>query len=131
MMKSLQCLSAVLALVFLSAMGAAPARAAQEGHFDKTLTVNGAVDLDVATGSGNITIHPGGAGQVQIHAIIRANDGWFSGDADKRIQYIEEHPPIEQDGNTITIGHEQDRDLMRNISISYEITTPAETHLHS
>ncbi len=132
MMKSLQLFGAVLALAFLSATGAAPARAAQEGHFDKTLTVSGAVDLDVATGSGNINIHPGGAGQVQIHAIIHANDGWHSGgDVEKRIQYIEEHPPIEQDGNTITIGHEEDRDLMRNISISYEITTPAETHLHS
>ena len=132
MMKSLQFLGVVLALAFLSATGAAPARAAQEGHFDKTLTVNGAVDLDVATGSGNITVRPGGAGQVQIHAIIHANDGWHSGgDVEKRIQYIEEHPPIEQDGNTITIGHEEDRDLMRNISISYEITTPAETHLHS
>ena len=131
MMKSLQLLSVVLALAFLGATGSVPARAAQEGHFDKTLTVSGPVDLDVSTGSGNITIHPGGASQVQIHATIRANNGWFNGDVDKRIQYIEQHPPIEQDGNTITIGHEEDRDLMRNISISYEITTPAETHLHS
>ena len=132
MMKSLQLLSAGLALAFLGATGAVPARAAQEGHFDKTLTVSGPADLDVSTGSGNITIHPGGASQVQIHATIRASNGWLSGgDVEKRIQYIEQHPPIEQDGNTITIGHEEDRDLLRNISISYEITTPAQTHLHS
>ena len=132
MMKSLQLLGAALALAFLGVVGVAPAQAAQEGHFDKTLSVNGAVDLDVSTGSGNIAIHPGGAGQVQIHATIRANDGWFSGrDVESRIQYIEQHPPVEQDGNTITIGHESDRELMRNISISYDITAPAETHLHS
>lgn len=133
MMKSLQLLGATMALAFLGAVGAAPARAATEGHFDKALTVNGAVDLDVSTGSGDITIHTGGASQVEIHARIRANEGWFSGgrDVDSRIQYIEQHPPIEQDGNTITIGHESDRELMRNISISYDITTPAETHLHS
>ncbi len=130
--KSLQVFGAALALAFLGAVGSAPARAAQEGHFDKTLTVNGPVDLDVSTGSGNITIHPGGAGQVQIHARIRANNSWFgSSDVEKRIQYVEQHPPIEQDGNTITIGHEEDRELLRNISISYDITTPAQTHLHS
>lgn len=132
MMKSLQLFGAALALASLGLVGASPARAAQEGHFDKTLTVSGPVDLDVSTGSGNITIHPGGAGQVQIHARIRASNGWFgSGDVEKRIQYIEQHPPIEQDGNTITIGHEEDRELLRNISISYDITAPTQTHLHS
>lgn len=131
-MKCLQVFGVTLALALLGVLGAAPARAAQEGHFDKTLTVNGSVDLDVSTGSGNITVRPGGAGQVQVHATIRASNGWLgSGDVEKRIQYIEQHPPIEQDGNTITIGHEEDRELLRNISISYDITTPAQTHLHS
>lgn len=120
MMKSVRWAGAAFALAVMAALATAPARAAVDGHFDKTLTVNGLVNLDVTTGSGNITVRPGDSGKVEIHATIRANDSWFtsSRDAASRVQYIEQHPPVEQDGNTITIGHEDDRDLMRNISIS-------------
>lgn len=133
MIKNLQFAGAVFALALLAAFVPAPARAAVEGHFDRTLTVNGPVDLDVTTGAGNITIHPGDANKVEIHATIRANESWRSSDkdAESRVQYLEQHPPIEQNGNTITIGHVEDRDLLRNISISYNIVTPAQTHLHS
>lgn len=134
MMKVLQLAAAISALALLAAIGAAPARAAIDGHFERTLTVNGPVDLDVTTGSGNITIHSGDAGKVEIHATIHVGDNWrWSGnsDAQSRVQYIEQHPPIQQNGNSITIGQDEDRDLMRNISISYDIVTPAQTHLHS
>ncbi|MFZ0212107.1 MAG: DUF4097 family beta strand repeat-containing protein [Candidatus Acidiferrales bacterium] len=133
MTKNLRLAGAGFALLLMAAFAAAPAPAAVDGHFDKTLTVSGSVDLDVATGSGNITVRSGAAGQVEIHARIHANEGWnWDGkDAASRVQYIEQHPPIEQNGNTITVGHVEDRDLMRNISISYDITTPAQTHVHS
>jgi DUF4097 and DUF4098 domain-containing protein YvlB len=133
MMKGLQLAGATLALGLLAGLGAAPARAAVDGHFDRTLTVNGQVDLDVTTGSGNITIHPGDASKVEIHATIHAGENWRDSDkdAESRVQYLEQHPPIEQNGNTITIGHIEDRDLTRNISISYDITTPAQTRVHS
>lgn len=133
MAKKLQLASAVFALAILAAMAPAPTRAAAEGHFDKTLTVSGPVEMDVATGSGNITVRTGDSGKVEIHARIHADNSWFSDgrDAESRIQYIEQHPPVEQNGNTITIGHETDREVMRHISISYEITTPAQTRLRS
>jgi Toastrack DUF4097 len=133
MLKSLRYWSMCVGLVALAALAAAPARAAVEGHFDRTLTVSGPVDLDVTTGSGNITVHPGDAGKVEIHAKIRANEGWRFDEKDvaSRVQYLEQHPPIEQDGNTIRIGHVDDRELMRNISISYEIVAPAQSRLHS
>jgi len=131
--RNLQLASAAFALAILAAMASTPARAAADGHFDKTLTVNGPVDMDVATGSGNVTVRTGDSGKVEIHARIHAGDSWLSAgrDAESRIQYIEQHPPVEQSGNTITIGRETDRDMMRNISISYEIITPARTRLHS
>ena len=120
------------ALVLALAAGAvmAPAAAAQDGHFDRTLTVNGTVDLDVQTGSGDIRVHPGDASKVEVHAKIHVN-GWHMGDAEGRVHEIEVNPPIEQSGNTIRIGHMSDHDLLRNISISYDITTPADTRLHS
>lgn len=133
MRKCLQLAGTTVAIALLAAIGVVAAQAAVDGHFERTLTVNGPVDLDVNTGAGNITIHSGDASKVEIHATIRANENghWSNSDAESRVRYIEQHPPIEQNGNTIAIGHVEDRDLLRNISISYEIVTPVQTHLHS
>jgi len=120
----------VSAMAALAAFTPRPAVAADEGHFDRTLTVSGPVDLDVQTGSGDITVRPGNAGSVEIHAKIKA-DNWHFGSNSAQIEAIEKNPPIQQEGNTIRIGHVEDRDLLRHVSISYEIITPKETKLHS
>ena len=124
----LRVFSVILVLIFASAAAALPARASEEGHFDRTLSVTGPVDLDVQTGSGNITVRPGDSSKVEIHAKIHASS-WHGGDVEARIKSIEDNPPIQQNGNTIVIGHELDREREHNISISYELIVPAETKL--
>lgn len=123
-------LPVVSALLFAAAFAALPARASDDGHFERTLSVSGPVDLDVQTGSGNIHVHPGDASKVEVRASIHA---WRrrSSDTDARIKDIEDHPPIEQSGNTIRIGRELDRERERDISISYDVTVPAQTKLHA
>ena len=122
-------LALVLPLLCLIAL---PVLAAQEGSFDRTLKVTGPVDLEVTTGSGTIDIARGAAGQVSIHAIIRASDrGWFSGDQTEKIRRIESNPPIEQNGDVIRIGHFADSELQRNISINYTIQVPADVRVRS
>jgi hypothetical protein len=122
---------ALLAVTLFSALAALRTRADEEGHFDRTLSVTGAVDMDVQTGSGEIFVRPGSSGKVEIHGKIRAS-GWHVGsDVGQRIHELETNPPIEQNGNTIRIGHIEDHERMRNISISYEVIVPAETQLHS
>jgi hypothetical protein len=124
---------AALAAISLATAGAVSARAAAEGSFQRALQVSGPVDIDVSTGSGNITVRAGAAGTVEIRGKIRANSDWrgSESEAEERVRYLETHPPIEQDGNSIRIGHITDHDLTRNISISYEIVAPAETSLHA
>lgn len=123
----------LLALAVL--LTALPLLAAEEGSFDRTLKVNGPVELEVTTGSGNITVHTGGADSVSVHAIMRASDwgGWLGGSrsAAERIKAIQANPPLEQNGNSIRIGHFADQDLQRNISISYELITPPDTRLRA
>lgn len=114
-----------------TALTALPAAAAQEGHFDRTLSVTGPVDLSVQTGSGNISVNPGDSSKVEIHATIRADHSWLNGDASARIHDIETNPPIDQNGNTIRIGHFDDRGREHGISISYEVIVPEQTKLHS
>jgi DUF4097 and DUF4098 domain-containing protein YvlB len=126
-------LPALLALVLslAAAMAARPALASDDGRFDRTLTVTGAVDLDVQTGSGEITVRTGDSSKVEIHGRIHANHGWLGGDAEQRIHEIEANPPIEQNGNTVRVGHIENHDWKNNISISYELVVPAQTKLHS
>lgn len=102
--------------------------AAEQGTFDRTLKVTGAVDLDIATGAGSINIKPGSGSEVVIHGTVRVGDDMFSSEeARAKLQRILQNPPIEQNGNFVRIGRTDDPDLRRNVSISYDVTVPAET----
>ena len=95
-----------------------------EGRFDRTLSVSGVVNLDLTTGSGDITIKAGGANQVVVHGTIHSSN-WFS-NAETAVHQLESNPPIQQNGNSIRIGYDLPEDVKRHISISYEITVPAD-----
>ena len=85
----------------------------------------------MSTASGDIIIRPGEASAVRIRAKIQAHDNREEGNADKTLRYLEQNPPIEQDGNHIRIGRLEDRELTRNVSIDYEIEVPVETQVTS
>ena len=126
--KQFLCQAAVAALFLTTALPVA--MAAVEGSFQRDLQVGGPVNLDVSTGSGNITITTGGSGQVHISGRIRANH-WSDSDAESRVRQLEQNPPIVQSGSSIRVGHTENSDLTRNISISYEIIVPVETEVRS
>jgi hypothetical protein len=108
---------------------ALPAFPREIGSFDRTLAVSGAVDLDVETGSGHITVRRGSGNSVHVHATISAGDWDFRG-AEQRAREIERNPPIQQSGNSIRIERLSDFSDW-HVSISYEIETPAQTNLHA
>lgn len=123
-------LATVLAIFLVMGIGALPALASAEGSFHRTLTVSGPVNLDVSTGSGSIQVRTGSSNQVEITGHIKATD-WFGGGADDKVKQLEANPPIQQSGNDIRIGHIDNPDLRRNVSISYELIVPADTELRS
>src|SRR6266702_2055773 len=128
-MKSAKNLALLLTILGLAAL---PLSAAVTGHFERTLKVSGNVDLDVASGSGNITVHTGNGDTVYVSAKIHASNSWlFGGNAEEKIRRIEQNPPVEQSGNSIRIGRNQDHELFHNISIDYDLTVPAQTRLNS
>jgi DUF4097 and DUF4098 domain-containing protein YvlB len=129
MNKKLQ-ISAVALLLVVSSS----AWAAVEGSFDRTLNASGHVELDVQSGSGNITVHQGNSNSVVIHGHIKASESWFGGgglSADEKVKRIEQNPPIEQNGNNIRVGHIEDESLRNNVSISYDVSVPKDTSLQS
>jgi DUF4097 and DUF4098 domain-containing protein YvlB len=117
---------AIATLVCLQALPATAA--ATEGSFQRTLSVTGAVRMDLKTGSGDVQVHTGSSNQVQVSGHIRATE-WFAGNVEEKIKRLEANPPIQQSGNEIRIGHIDDPELRHNISISYEVTVPGETEL--
>ena len=107
-----------LALLF----SALPVLAA-EATFERTFNVNGAVDLTVSNGSGDIHITRGSDQQIRVFA--RVHSGW--GGSERTVQEVAANPPIQQTGNIIQIGgHGFEQ---RNVSIDYEIQAPASAHL--
>ncbi len=134
MRSVLRWFASVFAVVLLCPPAVSPILGAEaEGSFERTLKVSGLVELDVSTGAGNISVRAGEAGSVRVHGRIRASRGWNMGfeDAERKVRQIEANPPIEQEGNSVRIGRIDDSELRRNISISYEIVTPADTRLNS
>ena len=118
-----------LLALFVGVLALGLEAATVEGTFERTLNVTGAVSLDVATGSGDITVRGAEPGRVHIVGRYRIRDTWLGLSAEERAQLLKDNPPIQQDGNRIRVGHIEDRRLRRNVSISYEILTPSETSL--
>lgn len=82
-----------------------PAFASSDGSFDRSYQVNGPVDLEVLSHSGDITIHNGPSGTVTIHGKIHVGTLWFGGDHNSDVQAIQNNPPIQQNGNRIRIDY--------------------------
>ncbi len=97
------------------------------GTFDRSFQVNGSVDLEVLTRSGDITVRNGSAGTVSIHATIHAGNSLFGGDHKAEVQELQNNPPIRQNGNSIRIDYVN----LNNISIDYEITAPENTAIRA
>jgi len=104
-----------------------------EGTFDRDLMVSGPLELEVTSGSGNIRIHTGTDGAVHVHGRMRSSNGpWanFNGTSpEQRIHELEQNPPIEQTGSRIQVGPKRGDDGWNNVSISYDITVPANTRV--
>jgi hypothetical protein len=120
---------ATLLAATLALFVTATAAFAADSAFDKTLTFSGAPVVSVSTGAGYIHVASGPDNQFHVVGHVHAHSGWMSSDEDAAAKQIVAAPPISQSGNTITIGHQGDSDLFRNVSIDYDITTPRSTAL--
>ncbi len=114
------------AVLFILLLVPVVLQARADGHFDRTLNVSGAVNLDLTTGSGDVKIKTGSASQVIVHGIVRSSNDWFS-NGDSAVRSVESNPPIQQNGSSIRIGYDLPEDVRRHVSISYEVTVPADT----
>ncbi len=127
MRKNLAIVAAWAALLLLPL----PVLAATEGSFTRTLNVGPDADVNVQSGSGNITVHTGNDGTVRVEGRIHARSDWSGMSAAEKVQKLEANPPIEQNGSFVRIGRIDDSDLKRNVSIDYDVTVPARARVNS
>jgi len=121
----------VLAVALVASLWVSEARAAK-GSFEQTLNVDDAILLDVTTGSGSIDIRTGTSGKVEIIGHIKVGTSLFRRSAESAselVEQLEANPPIELEDGQLRVGYLKGRTFKRNISISYEITVPADTRV--
>jgi DUF4097 and DUF4098 domain-containing protein YvlB len=119
----------VVAIMVVSTL-AVSAMASEQGRFEKTYTVNGAVNLEVNTHSGDVIVRSGSAGTVTVVGRIHVGDQWSRWFGDGRqgdVKQIENDPPVHQSGNTVRVDYVN----YHNISVDYEITAPPDTQVRS
>jgi len=103
-----------------------------EATFERTILVNGDVDLDVATHCGVIRVAGGEPGVVRVRGILRGRRSLFGlGDTRGRIAEMAANPPIEQQGSSIRVGDLHDRWLLRGVTMLLEIVVPHATRVRA
>jgi len=93
------------------------------GTFDRSFQVNGPVDLEVLTRSGDITVRRGSSNTVSIQGKIHQNNSWLEGNRKADVEELQKNPPLRQNGNSIRVDYVN----LRNVSVDYEITVPENT----
>jgi DUF4097 and DUF4098 domain-containing protein YvlB len=114
----------VLAAVLATCLAGCMALTTAISRFDRNLTVNGPVRLELSNGSGETHIRAGAPGEVRIHGEFRVH-AWPWESAQHRVANIVQNPPIEQQNNLIRVGGFRHT----NMEVNYTITVPPETEV--
>jgi DUF4097 and DUF4098 domain-containing protein YvlB len=102
------------------------------GTFERTLQVDGPVDLSITGGSGRIQIVTGAGDTVRIVGHVRARATPFAEfDATDRVKGVEANPPISQNGNRVQLGEIEVDSLRSNVRIDYDVTVPTRTKIRT
>jgi DUF4097 and DUF4098 domain-containing protein YvlB len=134
MASSIQRVGTVALLLGIAA-AACPNVWAQQatGSFERTLDVEGPVQLEVVTGSGDVSVSRGPDGRVEITGRIRIGRtfGRSADEAEEMARRLEASPPIEVAGDRVRVGPIDDPAYRNNVSISYAIVVPQASAVRS
>ena len=118
-------LSAVLALFCFPSLLAAATD--YQGSFVRKFQIYGPAQLEIETGSWDVTVHSGAAGVVTVSGKIHVANRWLMGDRTAKVRELESNPPVRQLGNTVHLDHAH----LNNIWVDYDVTVPADTRVRS
>src|SRR5258705_7550718 len=75
------------------------------GTFDRSFQVNGPVDLEVLTRSGDITIRNGSSNTVSIRGKIHQGNSWLVNIQTADVYELRKNPTLRQNGNRLRIDY--------------------------
>jgi len=105
----------------VAALAGCMPRQSAEGSFQKTISVQGPLRVELVNGSGDSRVNAGADGQVHVEASIHASD-WSEARSQELVRQLQSNPPIKQEGSVVRIGAGGG-----DASIDYTITIPANT----
>ena len=127
-------LNPIILLAFLVLM-LGSASAVADDTFEEKLTAPGTISLNVDTGSGSIKVTGGSGRDITVIGKVKVQKRGLFGskpdNADEIIQAVLDNPPVELEGDTLTVGHIEDRSIRKYVSISYQIVVPADTEVNA
>lgn len=93
---NIQSRHAIAGLAALLALGANAAVQAATGSFEQSLRVDEPVELEVRSGSGDVSVRAGAAGRVRVVGHIRVHDrfGRSNDEAEQIVRELEADPPV-------------------------------------
>lgn len=98
---------------------------AQPFPFERTLQVGASPSLDVASGSGQVTVRAGSGPTIVVKGTVTVNSGWGApANAAELARQVAANPPITQAGDMVQVGRLTDETTRKAVSISYDITVP-------
>lgn len=98
---------------------------------ERNFKVSGAVEIEARTASEDLAVRAGGDGSVLLRCLVKPqNDSGDDSDAVERTtQFLESNLPVHQDGNHLSIDRLGDPEMLRHVSVLYELTVPANAKL--
>ncbi|HEX6503729.1 MAG TPA: DUF4097 family beta strand repeat-containing protein [Terriglobales bacterium] len=116
---------AVLSWILLLSLTAAATD--YQGSFERKFPLTGPAQLEIDTGSWDVTVHGGPSGTVTVVGKIHVGNRWLLGDKSTKVHELESNPPVQQNGNIVRVNHVS----LNNIWIDYDVTVPGDTRVKS
>ena len=119
----------LLGIVAFSVGSASPALA-QRFPFERSFDVTGSSALDVSTIRGKIEVTAGEPGRIVVVGTATVRVDWnVPANAADLARRVADNPPIQREGQTVTLRSPSDPAEQRAVTVSYQVRVPPETHV--
>ena len=121
-------LQTILLGVIVFIAGGPATALAQRFTFERSFDTKGSSAIDISTLQGKIEVTVGESGRTVVVGTATVRVDWnVPGNAADLARKVADHPPIQQDGQTLRLMPPSDPTERRAVTVSYQVRVPRET----